>query len=296
MPFTYQRLLIAALCALTLAGPATAQATFLGDVRLSAPDAPRFGGLSAIEMGDDGLSGVVLSDRGTLFDLRVTRAGTRITDVDICCSAGVSGPDGGHLPTPQRDSEGLAILPNGTIAISFEGQPFARVALHTRNGAEIRALPGVPGAEALPVNGAFEGLAADTSGRLYTLPEAMPGQGPIPLLRLDQGRWTLFAELPRAPGWSPVALDIDDRGRLYLLQRRASIWAGFSTRLTRYGLRPDGLGRPEVLFQSAAGQHGNLEGLSLWRDATGRLIATMVSDDNFLPIFATTLVEYSLPD
>lgn len=277
-------------------GALAQQAVFLGDVSLSVPAEARFGGLSAIEMAADGLGALVLSDRGTLFTLTLSRDRGRITGAAICCAAAVTGPGGTHLPEAARDSEGLARLPGGRLAISFEGQPHARVALHGADGAETAALPAIPGAGVLPRNGAFEGVAADRAGRIYTVPESMPGRGAIPVLRLQDGRWTRFAELPRGAGWSPVALDIGDDGQLYLLERRASALAGFSSRLTRFALRGDGVGPAQPLLQTSPGTHGNLEGLGIWRDAAGRLIATMVSDDNFLPVLDTTLVEYLLPD
>lgn len=292
-----QRVLIAAIAALLHLSPVAAQAEFRGEVHLEAmAEASRFGGLSAIEMSEDGATALVLSDRGMLFDLFLTRDAGGITDVTACCGARITWDEGVHLSTAQRDSEGLAILPSGEVVISFEGQGFARLAVHGRDGVQTRAFPEVPGVAALPGNGAFEGVAADTQGRLYTLPEAMPGQGPIPLLRLDRGRWSLFAQLPRSSGWSPVALDFDDRGRFYLLERRVVLPLGFSSRLTRFDVAANGLSGGEVLLHSPTGRHGNLEGLSVWRDGQGRLVATMVSDDNFLAVLNTTLVEYTLPD
>lgn len=292
-----QRVLIAAFAALLQISPVAAQAAFRGDVHIEATaEASRFGGLSAIEMTEGGTTALVLSDRGTLFELSLTRTAGEITDVTVCCGARITWAEGVHLSTPQRDSEGLAILPNGEVVISFEGQGYARLAVHGRDGVQTRAFPEVPGVAALPHNGAFEGVAADALGRLYTLPEAMPGQGPIPLLRLERGRWSLFAELPRSSGWSPVALDFDDRGRLYLLERRVVMPFGLSSRLTRFAVATNGLSGGEVLLHSPTGRHGNLEGLSVWRDGQGQLVATMVSDDNFLPVLNTTLVEYTLPD
>ena len=49
-------------------------------------------------------------------------------------------------------------------------------------------------------------------------------------------------------------------------------------------------------MQTEPGLHDNLEGLSVWRDPQGRLRATMVSDNNYLFIFRSEIVEYRLPD
>lgn len=302
MPVTTQRLLIAALSALIIGTSVNAQAVFLGDVALSALDAPLFGGLSAIEMTEGGTTAIVLSDRGTLFDLSLIRDGPTIVAVTLLRTAPITWEEGIHLPSIQRDSEGLAILPDGTLAISFEGGPHARVALHRRDGVQTTTLPAIRGAAALPRNGAFEGLAVDAQGRLYTVPEssfaAEEGHGPEVnvVMRLERDGWERFALISRSRGWSPVALDFDERGRLYMLERRESILVGFTSRLTRFETSNGSLGMAEVLLQTTAGRHGNLEGLSVWRDRAGRLIATMVSDDNFLPFLSMALVEYALPD
>ena len=50
----------------------------------------------------------------------------------------------------------------------------------------------------------------------------------------------------------------------------------------------------EVLIQTNAGVHDNLEGLSVWRDRTGAIRLTMVSDDNFNLFQRTEIVEYIL--
>jgi hypothetical protein len=56
------------------------------------------------------------------------------------------------------------------------------------------------------------------------------------------------------------------------------------------------LGAIEVMFQSKAGDYGNLEGVSIWRDGTGHLRASMIADNNYLVILPTEIVEYRLPN
>ncbi len=48
----------------------------------------------------------------------------------------------------------------------------------------------------------------------------------------------------------------------------------------------------EVLLQTEAGTHDNLEGLAVWQDAAGAIRLTMISDDNFLPTQRTEIVDY----
>ena len=291
----WRRSALAVALTLGLLGPATAQATFLGSLGLDVPTQPRFGGLSAIEVLPGGRTAIALSDRGTLFGLSLTRTNGRITGAGLTSIHEVRGPGGQSFAVFDRDAEGLARLPGGGLVISFEGSEAARLARHGANGVELQRYPPPPGAGSFPRNGAFEGLAVDRQGRLYTLPEDMPGRGPIPLLRFDGSVWQLFAELPRARGWSPVALDFDDRGRLYVLERRSSA-ASFATRMTRYAVGTNGVGNAERLLETSSGTHGNLEGLSVWRNGAGQLVATMVSDDNFSALLRTAIVEYVVAD
>ena len=84
--------------------------------------------------------------------------------------------------------------------------------------------------------------------------------------------------------------------RLYLLERQFLGPFGFRTRLRRITLDGSDVETTETLIETDAGTHDNLEGVSVWRDDDGRLMATMVSDDNFFPLQRTEFVEYVLPD
>jgi hypothetical protein len=156
-------------------------------------------------------------------------------------------------------------------------------------------IPPPPDAARLPSNGGYEGLAVDGRGAFYTLAERARGGAGTPLWRGGADGWVQVARLPGGGGYRPVGLDFDDRGRLYLLERRFSL-GGFSSRLTRFAVGPAGLGTPERLLETSRGQHGNLEGVSLWRDGQGRLIASMVADNDLSRGRPNALVEYALPD
>jgi len=265
----------------------------LTDVAIAIPDQPGFGGLSAIEIDRDGRGAVVVSDRGAIFSVEIARDGGRVTGVGLRSASPLTDGAGHRPPRPDlMDSEGIARLPGGGLAISFEGR--MRVAIHGLDGRERRHIAPPPGSGHLPGNGGYEGLAADAHGDLYTLAEQAPGNRAIPLYRHSGGAWRHFANLPRSAGYRPVGLDFDDRGRLYVLERRFSL-GGFASRITRYAMGANGLGHGQVLLQTRMGTHGNLEGLSLWR-AGGRLIASAVADNNFRQPGATRLVEYVIPD
>ena len=197
--------------------------------------------------------------------------------------------DGRRGPRGARDSEGLAIAPDGRLFISYEGDH--RVT--RRDGAGETILPAAPGWSRLEPNGSLEALAVDAAGTLYTLPEVSQGAA-IPVFRFSGGAWDESGSIPRMGRFRPVGADFDAAGRFYLLEREFSLLFGFASRIRRFEVTPQGLTGGAVVWQSAPGAQPNLEGLSIWRDARGRLIASMVSDDNFSPLLPSALVEVVL--
>jgi len=133
----------------------------------------------------------------------------------------------------------------------------------------------------------------DASGTLYTLPEVSRGPT-IPVFRYTGGEWDDSGSIPRSGRFRPVGADFDDAGRFYLLERDFSLLFGFASRIRRFEVTQAGLTGGAVVWQSAYGTQPNLEGLSIWRDARGRLIASMVSDDNYSPFLPSILVEVVL--
>ena len=198
-------------------------------------------------------------------------------------------------PLPQDirgDSEGLTIGPDGRIHVSFEGNH--RVRAYDAPGAAAEDLPANRAFKRLPQNGSLESLAIDGTGALYTTPET-PDKAGFPLWRLQDGQWSLVGTIPQIGEFVAVDLDFDDAGRLYLLERHFAGLFGFATRVRRFAMTGDGPVDGEVLFETTPGTHDNLEGIAVWRDATGGLRITMISDDNFSFLQRTEFVEYAVP-
>ncbi|SLN21832.1 hypothetical protein ROJ8625_00837 [Roseivivax jejudonensis] len=251
-----------------------------------------FGGFSAIEVSADGSGFVAISDRGRMVD------GTLERDAQGTITAIAHGPlltlqmaDGRPIRGEAADAEGLAIRGSHRF-VSFEGHH--RVLRLDAEGVA-SPLPRPPAFEEMHVNSGLEALAVDAQGSLYAVPETTgEATRPFPLWRYAGGRWRVIAEIPRRGGFRPVGADIGPDGRLYLLER-AFTGFGFRSRVRRFTLGPGAPDNETELLRSAIFQHDNLEGLAVWRDASGRLRLTMVSDDNFNPLQRTEIVEYRLP-
>lgn len=280
---------------LALAVPGAAQeVTLLGALNIRS-DAPLLGGLSALEMADDGASMVAVSDRGIVFQADIARDGAgRIVAVTLTGSEELLGRDGRRGPWAARDSEGLARGPDGALFLSFEGDH--RVARYP-GGAVTEALPPHPDFAGFAPNAALEALAIDAEGRLYAVPEDPGAENrAFPVYRFADGAWDRRLSIPRAGRFLAVGADFDDQGRFYLLERDFSLLFGFAARVRRFSLTDAGLSEETTLLTTRYGQYSNLEGLSLWRNADGRIVASMVSDDNFSPLLPTQIVEFLLPE
>ncbi|MCC5987736.1 MAG: esterase-like activity of phytase family protein [Pararhodobacter sp.] len=247
-----------------------------------------FGGFSGIHLDDNGLDFIAVADSGRLFMGSFTRneAG-HVVDAEIHSVHRLRDESGSPLRGRYRDSEGIAVAPDGTIFISFEGGRRTRVAAYAHPDAPAHVLPTHPLFFELPGNLTLESLAIDGSGRLYTMPQS-PHEGRFPLMRLESDEWRIIGALEPMGGHHPVSLDFGPDGMLYLLERNFR-WFAYSSRISR--LRPGQWDRREVLVQTEPGLLENHEGLAVTRDSAGRLRATLISDDNELPFQRTQIAE-----
>lgn len=259
-------------------------------------DTPRFGGFSGIELSQDGLRFHALSDRGTIWWGQVERDGDgRITDMQIEGHNRLRDTTGKPLPegTP-ADSEGIAIAPDGSILISFEGR--ARVTRYDTPDSPAQQLPSPPAFKKMQRNSSLEALAVTADGTVLTLPERSGALNrPFPVWRFRDGQWDQPFSVPRHGDWLPVGADVGPDGRFYLLERMFKGLLGFQSRVRRFDLAPQGLENEITLIQSGPLTYDNLEGISVWQDKAGLRIS-MISDDNFNFFQRTQIVEYRVTD
>lgn len=259
-----------------------------------ASNSPGMGGYSGIHVAKDGVTLIVISDRGTIMQGRLTRnANGRITGATLGRVVALLGLDGKPLGKRRTDAEGLVIGADGTIFIAFEG--ISRVEARKTPTGLPRILPSHPDFARFLPNGGLESLAMGEDGALYAIPEKYRlADGSIPVYRFADNRWDRSRNLPASPGFDPVEADIGPDGALYLLERRFRGVRGFSSQVRRFYLDENDPG--ETLLTTSSGRHDNLEGLSVWRDPDGALRLTMISDNNFFPAQRSEIVEYRLRD
>jgi hypothetical protein len=306
---THLALIALVLMASGLEGSASPSAPsgYVGEFRWHMKDR-LFGGFSSMEIAPDGTHFTVVTDRGGYTTGEFQRdAQGAITAINAEPVQLLQGRDGQPLGPDMTDSEGLAISPDGTSYISFEGP--ARVLRYASLQGPGTQLPVPPDFRSFPGNTALEALAIDRKGALYTMPEELrsskrmrllygqpgnPNGKDFPIYRFADGKWSQPFALPRRGAFLPVGADFGPDGRLYILERQFRGIAGFGSRVRSFAVTSGALRDERQEVQTNVGQFDNLEGLSVWRDASGAIRLTMVSDNNFLPIQQTEFVEYRL--
>jgi hypothetical protein len=256
-------------------------------------DHPRFGGFSGLVVAPDGASFTAVTDRGWITEGRFMRdrAG-RITGIASAPLRQLRGKAGRPLSPFLSDAEDLARGPDGALYVAFEG--WTRVSRYAVPDGPAQHLPRPGLFTYLDENKALESLAFAPDGALFAVPE-WPVDGAFPLFRFDGADWTVPFRLPVSGTFLPVSADFGPDGRFYLLERDALVPVGFASRLRRFDWGPRGPTGGRVLAETGFGLWDNVEAVSVWRGPAG-LVATMLSDDNFLPVQTTEFIEIALPD
>lgn len=281
----------AALIALLLAALPAAAADYLGSFTWADGDGG-FGGFSGVEVAGDGASFLAITDSADITAARITRDGDTITAIDRGPLVRLLSSRGEPLAGTNADAEGLAVGPDGTIFVSFEGNH--RVSAFAVPDAPATLLPRPDDFRGLQNNSGLEALAIDPAGDLYAIPERSGTEArPFPVWRYRGGVWAQTFTIPRRPPHLPVAADFGPDGRLYLLERHFTGLA-FQSRVRVFAIADDEILQEQTLIDTPPGRHDNLEGLSVWQDAQGRIRLTMISDDNFSFFQRTEVVDYAL--
>ena len=275
---------------------------FLGGLELTSPDR-RFGGLSGLAIGADGTRMTAITDRGYWIEARLDYdAAGRLVGIGDAALYPIRDAAGQPLEGSWRDAEALTRLADGRRAVGFERRH--RIWLYGGDVAHAagQALATPAKLGAAPNNGGIEALTQLADGRLLALTEDFraPGGGLRGwIVALDGGAAAPLAYLP-APDFHPTALALLPDGDVLVLERRFTVIAGPGARLVRVAraaIAPGAvvsgreLGRLEAPLTV-----DNFEGLAVRRDALGRTLIYLVSDDNFKPYQRTLLMQFRLAE
>jgi hypothetical protein len=263
---------------------------FLGGWTLTSND-PRLGGISALHV--EARDALALSDAGWRIRLPLPGGPDVVRAAIAMVAQGPGAPD----EKENRDVESL-VAAGGSIWLGYEqanavwrydGRHFT-----ARSAAAPAAMSKWddnhgPEAMARFADGRFlvfaEGEGGDSEALLFAGDPAVPGTGSI----------RLRYRPPRGYRVTDAALLPD--GRLALLNRRVTLFGGFSAKLTiaRLPALVEGAlidGEEAASFEGPV-TRDNFEGLSVTREG-GRTILWIASDDNYNPLQRTLLMKFAL--
>ena len=267
-------------------------------------DEGRFGGLSGLEVSPDGRRLRAVSDRGHWITADLAHdSAERLVGASRWRAMAMLTPDGRPVRRYQRDAEGLTRLSRNAFLVSFEGRhriwryPPAFDVPPTR-------VASPPSLKDAPVNGGLEAITVLADGSVLGVTERYAnGDGSLKGWFMAKGAAHEIGYVPE-DGFSPTDLAAMPNGDVLLLERSFNL-LGMRARLVRLAK-----GRlQEARRRAGARLHGdllaalerplsvdNFEGLALRRDRAGRTLLYLVSDDNFVPLQRTLLLQFRLID
>ena len=315
--------------AVLVQGPIEITAHAIGDFRPSEPGRTRFGKL-------EWRGGLVLTSTSPFFGgysgLVVEADGSRllaVSDSGSWLTAGLDSQDGKPLRLTQaligpitalkgkplrrdadRDSEGLSLdsgsLEDGVALISFEqnrrigrfpvakGVPDAPQS-YVQLPAEALALRGNKSLESVAVI-----AAGPAKGSIATFAEHKPDEDGIMIGWLIGPKSTETLRLEGRGDFDISDMAALPDGGVLVLERRFRWSEGIHIRIRRLSAEEITSGKPmtgEVLLEAGPGETiDNMEGIAVHADASGALIVTLISDDNFSLLQHTVLLQFAIAE
>lgn len=250
-----------------------------------------FGGLSGAEWDGDAL--LAVSDVGGWVRLDVT------SDADGRPQS-FGRPSHGRLAgigtgKNEGDAEELARMPDG-FAVAFERHH--RVLLY-QHGLDQPPRPyDIPADTAqLDDNGGLEAMTRLTDGRLVLIAEGEDDAASSPLWIEETDGWRR-AEWPHHGLFRPTAAATLPDGSMLVVERRFTVIGGPAMRLVHVpvaALAGASISGEEWALLEPPLTVDNFEAIAIRPRADGRLVATLLSDDNFHPLQSTLMLTLLLP-
>ncbi|HMB10137.1 esterase-like activity of phytase family protein [Saliniramus sp.] len=281
--------------------------TFRSGLEINDPY-PRFGGFSGLWRARDGARLLAVSDRGDWFAADVTEDKNGLSGLTGAIMAPML--DFHRTPlgrTENYDVEAVTIKDdiahigiertNAIMRFDLTEQRLTARGEFLPTPREMRDWPHNAGPEAIaiaPDSSPYPG-AIVVIGERIRRGESAPTRGFI----LDGEAHHAF-DVARHEGFDITDMAFLDNGDVLVLERRYRILRDVGARIRRLpggDLRTGAVLDGPVIFEAGAGQQiDNMEGLALHRTRDGRLVLSLISDDNFSILQRTLLLEFYYDD
>ncbi len=264
----------------------------------------RFGGLSGLSVSPDGTELRAVSDRGYWIAAALTHDPEgRVTALGSWRDAPLLTPAGERTGLYEHDAEGLARDSMGSFLVSFEGKH--RIWRYPAGpGSSPKPVATPRDLRRAPVNGGIEGITVLSDGTVLGITEKHANRdGSVKGWFMKARMAHEFAYVP-TDGYSPTGVAATPGGDVLLLERsfdllrmRVRIVRLPAERVRQARRKPGTRVRGEVMADLQRPLPvDNFEGLALRRDHAGRTLLYVVSDDNFLPLQRTLLLQFRVID
>ncbi len=260
---------------------------YMGGLWLRSDD-PRFGGLSDLRVSGDGSRLWAVSDCGHGLTARLSYdSDGRLAGIGDARLVALTDASGGPLAHGEIDAESLVAAIPGELEVGFEGR--ARLQAYGPDFAgPARPLPAPESLEQCGRNGGLELMADLGAGRRLLACEARRGASTsVPAWLGAGGRWQQRDyPLTFDGGWAgepfrPTGAARLPDGDLLIVERRFPPLSARLVRVARGTLDgTGGLESREVARLESPLTLDNIEGVEALRDARGRTLLYLLSDDN----------------
>ncbi len=261
-----------------------------------------FGGISALRVQPDGERFLALTDHGFWLRGRIVYRGEcplGITDAEMA-------PILGAEVTSSRppDTESIA-QDGGIVYVGIERSNSILRLDYGKQGllAKGRAIEVPPGIKTLPANQGLEAMVfvprgGPLGGTLIAISEyGLDELGNIKAFLIGGPSPGVFT-IKRTGGYAISDAALLPDGDLLVLERQYLVEKGLAVRIRSIPMtdvKPEALVDGPVLIEAVGHfQIENLEGLSVHRAPSGKILLTLISDDNFWPIQRTILLQFAL--
>lgn len=259
--------------------------TYAGGLVLTSEDTSRLHGLSDLKIGRSG-DLISESDEGDLLKARVVLdANGRLTGVADARMTFLNGVDGKPLQSKQEaDSEGVALLANGDMLVSFEEHD--RILLYPAKGGAPREAPS-PDVK-FPFNLGMEALAAYPKAGPDAYIVGGEASGQTWICRLS-ARCVADRLVAKPPEYGLVAIAPLADGRIAYMLRAWDPVRGSRIIVTLQDGKGAEIDRLELAKPLTV---DNFEGLAAIPGGHGDIRFYLISDDNFSPSQRTLLLAF----